>query len=49
MAASDAFSEYYTELLRGTYDCVDRIVLNGLLSIRSDRGRHPQLVAMAAR
>ena len=28
MAASDAFSEYYTELLQGTYDCVDRIVLN---------------------
>ena len=28
MAASDAFSEYYTELLQGTYDCVDRVVLN---------------------
>jgi hypothetical protein len=28
MAASDAFSEYYAELLQGTYDCVDRIVLN---------------------
>ena len=28
MAASDAFSKYYAELLQGTYDCVDRIVLN---------------------
>src|SRR5215471_3918016 len=28
MTTSDAFSEYYTELLQGTYDCVDRIVLN---------------------
>ena len=28
MAASDAFSKYYAELLQDTYDCVDRIVLN---------------------
>ena len=28
MTASDAFSEYYADLLQGTYDCVDRIVLN---------------------
>jgi hypothetical protein len=28
MTGSDAFSEYYAELLQGTYDCVDRIVLN---------------------
>jgi hypothetical protein len=28
MTTVDAFSEYYTELLQGTYDCVDRIVLN---------------------
>ena len=26
--APDAFSAYYAELLQGTYDCVDRIVLN---------------------
>jgi hypothetical protein len=29
MQPSDAFSEGYQELLDGTYDCVDRIVLNG--------------------
>ena len=28
MTGSDAFSEYYAELLQGTYNCVDRIVLN---------------------
>ena len=28
MTASDAFSKYYAELLEGTYDCVDRIVLH---------------------
>src|SRR6516165_1476904 len=28
MIASDEFSQYYAELLQGTYDCVDRIVLN---------------------
>jgi hypothetical protein len=26
---TDEFSEYYAELLDGTYDCVDRIVING--------------------
>jgi len=26
---SDEFSRYYTALLDGSYDCVDRIVLNG--------------------
>ncbi|TEB06444.1 hypothetical protein [Pelotomaculum propionicicum] len=29
MKATDEFSEYYNELLDGTYDCVDRIVING--------------------
>ena len=28
MTGTDAFSEYYAKLLQGTYDCVDRIVLN---------------------
>jgi hypothetical protein len=27
MAAPDEFSSYNSELLRGSYDCVDRIVL----------------------
>jgi hypothetical protein len=31
MAAADAFSEYYAELLQNTYDCVDRIVTQRLL------------------
>ncbi len=25
----DEFSEYYADYLDGTYDCVDRIVING--------------------
>jgi hypothetical protein len=28
MSARDEFSEYYAELLEGSYDCADRIVLN---------------------
>jgi hypothetical protein len=28
MTGSDTFSEYYAELLQGSYDCVDRVVLN---------------------
>ena len=38
MAASDAFSEYYTELLQGTYDCVDRIVLNAFFPVGQTAG-----------
>lgn len=28
MKAADEFSTYYAELLEGSYDCVDRMVLN---------------------
>jgi hypothetical protein len=28
MNPSDELSSYYAELLEGTYDCVDRVVLN---------------------
>ncbi|MCR4319172.1 MAG: hypothetical protein NUV74_02405 [Candidatus Brocadiaceae bacterium] len=28
MIIQDEFSQYYEEYLDGTYDCVDRIVLN---------------------
>ena len=38
MTASDAFSEYYAELLQGTYDCVDRIVLNAFFPIGQTAG-----------
>ena len=38
MAVSDAFSEYYTELLEGTYDCVDRIVLNAFFPLAQTGG-----------
>ena len=37
MTASDAFSEYYAELLQGTYDCVDRIVLNAFFPVGQRR------------
>ncbi len=29
MAGADRFTAHYAELLDGTYDCVDRIILNG--------------------
>lgn len=35
--ATDSFSEYYSDLLDGTYDCVDRIVLNAYYP----SGHHP--------
>jgi hypothetical protein len=38
MTTSDAFSEYYTDLLQGTYDCVDRIVLNAFYPLGQTGG-----------
>jgi hypothetical protein len=38
MTASDAFSEYYAELLQGTYDCVDRVVLNAFFPLGQTGG-----------
>lgn len=38
MTASDAFSEYYAELLQGSYDCVDRIVLNAFFPLAQTGG-----------
>lgn len=38
MTANDAFSEYYAELLQGTYDCVDRIVLNAFYPLGQTGG-----------
>lgn len=34
----DEFSEYYADLLNGTYDCVDRIVLNGYYGLAQTPG-----------
>ena len=36
--ATDAFSEYYAELLDGAYDVVDRIVLNGYFQLAQSAG-----------
>jgi hypothetical protein len=38
MTASDAFSEYYAELLQGTYDCTDRVVLNAFFPLGQTGG-----------
>ena len=38
MTGSDAFSEYYAELLQGAYDCVDRIVLNAFYPLGQSGG-----------
>jgi hypothetical protein len=38
MERKDDFSEYYSELLDGRYDCVDRIVLNAYFSVGQHGG-----------
>ena len=38
MIASDEFSQYHAELLQGTYDCVDRIVLNAFYPLGQTGG-----------
>jgi len=38
MIASDEFSQYYAELLQGTYDCVDRVVLNAFYPLGQTGG-----------
>src|SRR5438128_6824041 len=38
MIACDEFSQYYAELLQGTYDCVDRIVLNAFYPLGQTGG-----------
>jgi hypothetical protein len=38
MIASDEFSQYYVELLQGTYDCVDRIVVNAFYPLGQTGG-----------
>jgi hypothetical protein len=38
MTASDAFSAYYAELLQGTYDCADRVVLNAFFPLGQTGG-----------
>jgi hypothetical protein len=38
MIASDDFSAYYAELLEGTYDCTDRIVLNAFFPLGQTGG-----------
>ena len=38
MIASDAFSDYYAELLQGSYDCVDRFVLNAFYPLGQTGG-----------
>ena len=36
--AQDEFSEYYADFLSGTYDCVDRMVLNGYYGLAQTPG-----------
>lgn len=45
MNAMDDFSTYYAELLEGTCDCVDRIVLNAYFAMGQTGGRAAPLVA----
>ncbi len=35
---TDEFSEYYSDYLDGTYDCADRIVLNGYFRLGCSPG-----------
>ena len=38
MNSTDELSSYYAELLEGTYDCVDRIVLNAYFKMGQTGG-----------
>ena len=38
MLSYDDFTEYHKDLLEGTYDCVDRIVLNGYFPLGQQGG-----------
>ena len=38
MNPTDELSSYYAELLEGTYDCVDRVVLNAYFPMRQTGG-----------
>ena len=49
MIASDEFSQYYAELLQGTYDCVDRIVLNAFYPLGQTGGGVALVVATLVR
>jgi hypothetical protein len=46
---ADDFSEHYGDLLSGSYDCVDRIVLKAYFPLGCRPGGVPVLVAAAAR
>jgi hypothetical protein len=46
---ADDFTERYGDLINGSYDCVDRVVLNAFFSIGHNPRRVPVLVAAAAR
>ena len=45
---ADEFSARYGDLLTGSYDCVDRIVLNAYYPMGHDAGRVPGVVAAVA-
>jgi hypothetical protein len=38
MTVPDTFSAYYADLLQGTYDCLDRIVLNAFYPLGQTAG-----------
>ncbi len=46
---ADDFCERYGDLLTGTYDCADRIVLNACFPLGHNPGGFRTLVAAAAR
>src|SRR4030081_3215230 len=46
---ADEISARYGNMLTGSYDCVDRIVLNAYYSLGHNPGRVPGLVAAVAR
>ena len=45
---ADSLSKRYGDLLTGSYDCVDRIVLNAYFSLGHQPRRIPGLVAALA-
>jgi len=46
---TDGFSERYRDLLTGSYDCVDRIVLNAHFPLGHNPGGFPVVATLARR
>ena len=47
MSVVDKFYAHYQEQIHWHYDCIDRIIINGMFLCRTKSGRFPLMVARA--